>query len=398
MSKLFIHFPPGALTATDPATIAVSWRRVENDTTSAIDAPNDLDQKNSGESALGQLLDRFPAQQLVLILSAADIYLTSVTLNRQQSRHLSRALPYLLEGDLLDDIETLEFVNGKPKSNIYPVAVFNRQAMQQLVDFLIQQQATLARVLVDANLLSADAPLCWHLSDQSMLIDPEGIAVVLDHDSAAMLTGQHTNDDNNYQLIDDKQAWAIMLAGAQRPVLDLMQPRWRSKKQLQDNLAANIWQHWRTAAIAAVAIVAMGWVAMSVQYFRYQAATNALDQQSAALFQSMFPSDQATAKVRAQFRNHLSRLTASGNNTTSFLSIIERAGPALATQRLLGTRITRMQYDQRNHRMLLDVSAASYPLLQQLREQLTAAKLTAEVNVAKTQGKRVSARLNVEQG
>src|SRR3546814_4942270 len=87
---------------------------------------------------------------------------------------------------------------------------------------------------------------------------------------------------------------------------------------------------------------------------RYQTAATVWQEKSAQLFTQLFPQDRATAKLRAQFASHLARLTR-GQAGADFLGLMQAAGPVLAQQKQQGVNPQRIQYDQRNGELLLDI-------------------------------------------
>jgi general secretion pathway protein L len=397
-ASLFVHLPAGALRCDDFDHLAVHWRLHDK----AFDT-------EGGKSNLEDLVSRFTDADFHLILSVADVLMTEVQLTRQQGRHLSRVMPFLLEERLLDDPADLMFVSGRGREGNYPVVALRQADLGTMVAWCQSKGMQLVQILVDADLLAAKAPCLWRQHGEWLLLTADKQALVMDDDAVALFLrqggagddaegGSIGVDHDNIIEIDDATAWQQLILASAQPHIELMQNNWRVKRQGQVMPEAGLWAHWRPTLVASGIICCLIWFCAGVQYFRYQAASRHWDQQAASLFQELFPQDRATAKLRAQFRGHLLRLQQGAGSAGGFLPLMEAAGPVLAQEKPKGITPQRIQYDQLNGQLMLDIDASNYQILQELRDKLQAAHLQAAITVAKTQGKSVSARIRVEQG
>lgn len=383
-ANLFLHLPPGALGSPDLAALHVGWYG---------------DADHHGEALLGELLAQTSTDaSLVVLLSAADVHLSEVEMTRQQARHLKKILPFLLEESLLDNPDELLFVAGRSKNGRYPVAAVRADALQALAAFFHERKLRVERICVDADLLATQAPCLLPLAqDEWLLLMPERKAWVTDAAALELYFTQAQQAREHFTEFDTDSVWPQMLAALTTgQVIDLQQRQWQHQgsKKVQTN---GLWPRWKSTLVAAAVLLGCIWLGAGVQAWRYAHAEQEWQARSAQLFAELFPQDRATAKLRAQFKGHLSRLE-KGQSGAGFLGLMRAAGPVLAAQKKLGVNPQRIQYDQRNGELLLDIDAGSYESLQTLRSQLLAAHLQAEISVAKAQAKGVSARIKVEQG
>lgn len=381
-ASLFLHLPPGALGRPDLAGLHVNWRREDG---------------ASGASLLGELLAATPTDTgLTLLLSAADVHLAEVEMTRQQARHLKKVLPFLLEESLLDSPDELLFVAGRGQGGRYPVAAVKQAALETLALFFRDAGWRLEGMAVDADLLASHSPCLAPAGEEWLLLHGQQ-ALVLDAASLELFFTQEGVAREQFTEFDRDSVWQPLLAAIGRgQFLDLLQRSWQLQGASQQQ-ASGRWSHWRPTLLVAAVLVLLIWLGAGVQTWRYAAAERHWQAQSAQLFAQLFPQDRATAKLRAQFQSHLASLER-GQGGGDFLSLMRVAGPVLAQQKQQGVNPERIQYDLRNGELLLDIDASSYQALQTLRSQLLAAHLKAEISVAKTQAKGVSARIKVEQG
>lgn len=382
-ASLFLHLPPGALMSEDFASISLSWCRADGD---------------CGTAMLGELLAATePGCALTVLLSAADVHLTQVEMTRQQTRHIKKVLPFLLEESLLDAPDELLFVTAGKAQGQQRVAALRQSALASLAGFFRERGGWLEHICVDADLLAAHAPCLLPVGDEWLLLDRQQQALVVNAAGLNVFFEQETLARAEVTEFDQQSAWPPLLAAvASGQFIELLQRQWRPQAARQSQ-ASGLWLRWQPSVMLAAALVLLICVGVGMQAWRYNAAEQHWQTQSAQLFAELFPQDRATAKLRAQFKSHLARLQ-QGQGGADFLSLMKVAGPVLAQQKLLGVNPERIQYDQRNGELLLDIDASSYDSLQTLRNQLLAAHLHAEISVAKTQAKGVSARIKVEQG
>ncbi len=381
---LYIHLPPNTLMSDQLESLTVHW----------------YDGQQQGQAALAELLASQPnGCAITLILSVADIHLSKMALTRQQARHLKRVLPFLLEEALLDPVETLRFASGRTADGDYSVAAVAAAPLQQLALFLRDAGGVVESILVDADLLASRAPARLAMdNDEWLLITGAESASVVDSAAYQLWQAANQDDDDAVELIEGDSIWPALIAGTEeKHRIELMQREWRLKSTRSGSESTGLWFSWRLTLVAAAVILVGVLVATGVQTWRYQTATEQLKQQTAQLYKQLFPQDRATAKVRAQFRNHLRHLGGKAGGS-DFISLMRVAGPVLAKQKAQGTNPKRIQYNQRTGHLMLDIEAPDYEALRTLRDQLQAAHLTADISVAKARGDKVNARIKVGQG
>ena len=82
-----------------------------------------------------------------------------------------------------------------------------------------------------------------------------------------------------------------------------------------------------------------------------------------------------------------------GGQPSGFIGLIERVGGAIAG--MPGTTIASINYNDKGNEMRLNIVAADFEGVEQLRSRMSEAGLEAIMESSSTQGDRVSARLRV---
>lgn len=138
--------------------------------------------------------DRLP-DEIVLFLSGSLCFYKRLTMNAGQKKHLTTALPYLVEEHLAQDIETMHIVNGFPdKKSRVSVAAIPHAIIQALLALFEEYQLPLTRVMAEMQFLVSE-PECISLlldSDAVMMASPGHEAVTLDYQALSFLFPEHS--------------------------------------------------------------------------------------------------------------------------------------------------------------------------------------------------------------
>lgn len=379
---LMVRLPPGALATEAPDELVVQAGTGENG--------------DSREARLGDVAEqaRSSGQRLFLVFASADVLMTRVRLTRKQAKQLQRALPYLLEDDLLEPPEQLWYAWSRPTGDEYPVLACDRQALSRLRDWCLENGIELAGASSDAALLAHRAPL--RLADEhSVLLLPDerqALTVTLSEEAsvrAALVPGEGDWDEVTGRLavleaLEEgrrRNEYVELLHGDMRPPASGVRQDWS-------------WTRWRPLAGFAAAALVLICALLGVQQWRYERAAERARQASSELYQELFPGDRATARLRAQFRQRL-RSLGGGDAGSGFLDLMTGVGDILAEYRSQGVTTRRLQYNQREGSLQLELRADGYEAVEKVRKQLADQGLQAEIATARDDGDGVTARLRV---
>ncbi|WP_419835463.1 type II secretion system protein GspL [Endozoicomonas atrinae] len=134
------------------------------------DEPEDLEE-----------VDRLPDEVILLLGGSLCLY-KRLTINAGQKKHLSTALPYLVEEHLAQDIETMHIVNGYPDKDLQvSVAGIPHATLQAMLALFEQYQMPLTSIVAEMQFLESEPGYTCLLldNDSVMMASPgrEGIAL-----------------------------------------------------------------------------------------------------------------------------------------------------------------------------------------------------------------------------
>lgn len=374
-----IWLAPGALSSAPPETLAARW--------------------NGADGAIrhGRLADA--AEQVGgpvrLVLSVTDVLLTEVVLNRRQARHLQRVLPWMLEDQLIGVPEHFWFASGRLANGRYPVVACEKDALLRLLQACEALALQVAGVAVDAQLMAELSPCRLTVDSQTLILADgnQGLAVAeTEAEQILAVLGLSELEDQSRPMAE---LFAVMRAAIQHGrQVELLQGDLRPAEQGSGPQLSGRWKQLVMLTAACIALVVL---LMGSQIWRYRVAADQQLAQAVSTYNQLFPGDAAQpGYLENQFRSRLGRLggTASGG----FLGLIIPVGESLAGQQGAGLSARRIQYDERDNSLTLDVEAGSYDSLEVLHGRISEGGLQAEIANYRSQGESVTARLRVTTG
>jgi len=350
------------------------------------------------QGSVADLLKEAAAPSLTVVLSAADALVTEAELTRKQARHLAKILPFLLEDQLIDAPDSLWFASGKAVSGVYPVVACDREGLDRLVAAFDALGTAVTSLVVDGQLLAQpqdQPPVMVRHQGYELLLPVAGQALVVpEADAAATLALLDIDVESVRVEAAPDLLQQMPQVFAKGRYAELLHSALRPKQERSRGGVSSGWQQSAWLVAASVALVAM---LLAGQAYYYEGEAQRSRAQAASLYNELFPGDQATAVLESQFRNRLARLGAGGGGA-GFLSLMLPVGETLRGQSSNGLAARRIQYDERESALTLDVSARDYESLEALRERIGQRGLQAEIANFRSQGDAVTARLRVVAG
>ncbi len=375
-------------------TERVDWVRVAPDTEGGV---------QTGQDALADLSERAQGARVSVLVPSAEVLLTRVTLPVKNRQRLLKAIPYALEEQLAEDVETLHFALGRREDDGgMGVAVVARAQMDAWMEALgdagISPDFCVPEVLAvpwtpatwsvlpiaahwlvrtgqqDGFAVEAENAPAWLATALEEVAEAEA-AEAAEAGASPAPTGIHVYagadalsglEQLGPELLrhDEERApmvWLSLGMGNRVPI-NLLQGPYGRQEQLSWYL-----RPWRPVAalLAAWAVLQGGGVVMEGK--RMEQERHVLGVQIEDVFRSTFPDVKRVVNARVQMERKLKDLRKSrGSLQEDFLRLL--VGGTAALRQVSGVEVKRMRYQ--NGRLDLDLVLQDMSGLDPLRQAL----------------------------
>lgn len=363
-------------------------------------------------SELGQVAH---GREVIVIVPAEDVLLASVTLPKMNRSRLLQAIPFALEEQIIEDVDTLHFAAGDYRPNEpVPVLVVARTKMNDWMSLLRSWQVT-ADIMIPATFALPVVPHEWHVLANHTVIVRTGVdaGFACDKENATellvmsleglSLPPQRIRVENanpeplvlvlpvtveQTQITQEKQLEIMAFAASQSAPVDLLQGDYQSKKT----------RHLPklTSMLRAIVYLAAAWLALLFLYpvvsfgiLDRRAAD--LNSQLAVIYKHYYPDATNMAVAKDRLQQKLNKLT-SGVGENKLLSLMASIGKGLT--QASGVQLKRMDYQ--NNVMTLEIAANSSQSFSLFTDALGQQGLRVTQQNANLNGARVSATLQIE--
>lgn len=354
-------------------------------------------------------------KQVIAIVPAEEVLLTYVIMPKMNRSRLMEALPFALEEQLVEDVESLHFAVGETQADgKLPVAVVAKkriqQWMQQLQSYGVQPDQLIP--LTFALPITADTWTAVN-SDVITVRTGEYTGFVCDHANAnILLTAALASADvkpatlsiisqttiaNALQIKDiniDESLYALNALIAEcaqqavkTPHLNLLQGMFRSKKSAFPYKG----NAWRLLTYSLAAWIGLLILYPFISYCLLASRASELENEIAAIYQKHFPNGGSLASAQDKMQSKLQSLTSQTGDGRLFV-MIGYIGKAVA-----GTPTIKLkQLTFQDNRLTLEVSAASSDDFSKFNDFLTNEGLQVKQQHADLAGSRINATIVVE--
>jgi general secretion pathway protein L len=369
------------------------------------------------DEAASERLRAVLAQRRIKVCFAvpgADTRLLTLNVAPEEKKHLTRSLPFMVEEQVAADVDQLHFAFCPLDDATVAVAVAARHKMEAW-------QALLADFPGIQMWLPEPLLLPWQAGEWCVLLEGENAVVrvgecagftierhLLEHllRSVASESGvpdtvivygmdQAADTAELPAEIRDLMQWrrgnlcaALLLSEVPQLKLNLLQGAFAPRLPL-----ALWWRQWRLVAAVFAAAFGLHLVTAYAEYRNLSAQNAALRGAVEQSYRRAFPQGQVV-DAEKQLRRQLDAMGGTGQ-ASGFIALFERVGSAVAG--MPGTSIASINYNDKGDEMRLNIVAANFEGVEQLRSRINEAGLDAIMESSNTQGNKVSARLRVTQ-
>lgn len=354
----------------------------------------------------------------VLVASALDVAARRIQFSDKERRLIGKAIPFLLEDELLTDADDLHFISGNKKKNSIDIVAIEQQLLAQQLEQLQQAGIHASHCVSEYQLLPRNEE-AWQLFflQQHFVVfshDNPPLAFIPEHLSLGLesLTANYAELPATIELFADseanieqaQQAVPSALQHLLAPQLmdygQAFQQQWTKKASfwnlLQGQFAKSsewlsLLKPWRWLAVTAVIAVLLHTVLLLADLQQEKQRHEQLREEMDSVFRQAFPQGQIVDH-RRQLERLLTGLRGSRSDT-EFIRYLDNVGDVLARHKV--DVLNSLNYEQDKNELRLDMLLDSYDQLQAIINDLRELNLDVEIQNSNAQGEQLRARVRV---
>lgn len=348
--------------------------------------------------------------ELVLVVPAQKVLLQDVAFAPHERRLLRQTVPYSLEEQLLDDVDTQHFALGAVEGEQVPVAVVDKQ---WLADWLAQCRGAgldIKRVLPE-QLLLPFREHCWTLLPEAgrwLVRVGRFRGFALEPDNAAMalqLLLDHAAELPQQLLVcsdDPVDVLLPQLPDLLRGIVEVLPARSAAESLdtpvidlLQGSFARMLpwrrwWLQWQRPAIVFAAAVAVHVLVLGIQHYRLDRRNLELRQQIETVYREVEPRG-VVNDPELQLRRKLQALQS--NHGSDVLPLFQQVGAVLKS--IDGVSVQNMTYSGQQGELRLSLTAAAFKDIEAVRVAIANTGLNAQLIGSNADGDKTRAQLRI---
>jgi len=353
--------------------------------------------------------------EVVALLPAEDVLLTSIRIPITSKAKLLKAAPYALEEELAQDITQLHFALGESSHNITPVAVISHDVMSQWRQRFAKHHIELKKMTSELLVIPYTNDE-WHIQvskDKTLVRTGKYKGFIADNNNLLVLLQLAIKEEkqkpqkiviNNPENIkisfaEVKEVATIM---QKEPVSLIEQYVQSIKQQAVFNFIQGVYQPtqqattikrvWKLVAALVIAVVFVQGIGGLVEYVQLSKQNAKLGSRITALYKEVFPQATTVVAPKVRVQRQLAQLRA-GVAAGGFLDLLGKAGEALQAQ----PNVTLQGLDFSNRQLALSLEAPSFAVLEQLSNVLQRKKLIVTQQDAQSIASGVKAKLLIKE-
>lgn len=378
-----------------------------------------------------------PAFSVIGLLPTIDVTYCSARIpGRVNQATLNQALPYAVEDQLAQSVETLHIAHGARQADVYPVAVIDRYRMGEWIEVMGDwENGEIEALIPDASLLPVtesgwsavitNDQIIARYQDQLWLSLPTSELSIF----AMTLQSTQGNDSNAASAKIPLRYWCIppdaehtltqtefpeFIAPEGDPEAPTSLTTWLAENyQKHRGAPINLcqkafsvssanrskWRIWRPLGIAAALWLAVeAGINMGMGIHHHQAAER-INAETMAIYHQFFPEDTRSGPDNLQ-RVIKGQLRVAGPQTsnTSFIDLMRVTGEAHKQALKSGSDLTlrSISYNEQRGELIVDLRGGGYRQLAQFRDEVASRGLDADIGSVINNPEGTDGRLTVK--
>lgn len=355
----------------------------------------------------------------ILVVPAVDTAMRRLTFSEKEKRHIRKAIPFMLEDELLTEADDIHFVSGKLQADHVDVLAIDRVLLEQWLAGLAEAGVTPSHCVAEYQLLpdAQEAWLLFYWQGQYLVKIPDALPVAFD--AMQLDLGLSLLTDNYAEL----PAAIVLYGNDEKALEEARQQVPDALKHLLTSETADLpltWQQqfaergqdwnllhgdfapsrewvamlkpWRWAAAALLFAFILQTGLIAIEGNRYKEQYASLRKQMDTTFRQVVPQGRIVDH-RVQLERLLKTLQQGGGQGGTLISRVETIGAVLAKHEVQS--LNALNYERDEGELRIDLLVADYDQLQKIIDGLKAEAMTVEIQNSNAQGDQLRARLKV---
>ncbi|MCL1050301.1 type II secretion system protein GspL [Shewanella abyssi] len=332
----------------------------------------------SDARALSTLTERAGNRAVDVLVPASSVTLTAVELPEKGQRQAIKALPFMLEENLAQDVDELHFVVGPRQGDTLSIAVVAHEQMQNWIEWLGEAGLKVKCIVPDCLALPL-AECDWAaitFGQDILLRTGEGSGTSLNKDWLDVVLPQLLADNTGTTTVAGYTELALTGAEVKAQPLDLpMLVLARGILNAPMNLLSGVYQPkreygkhlslWRNAAIVFAVVVVLALVNKGLNIHQMNAKADAVKAQSEQIYKQVIPGSSRVVNLRAQMESYVRKMQGSGSGS-EFFAMLE--GTKAAFAQVTDLKPTSLRFDSGRSEIRMQVKAKSYDQIEKFKE------------------------------
>jgi len=356
---------------------------------------------------------------IILLADAETVVFKTVGFEDSERKLLRQTLPYTLEDDCIDDVDSLHFALGTVVENTVPIAIIKREQIEQQLHDAAEQGLELQQIVSELSFIP------WYEHSWSLVVEDEtwlvrtgeyqgfrldvataslSLQLLLDEsDQLPERLRVFCPEERHVEVLNqlpellrgmvewhDDSYWQVLAQGLSEQV---MQPK--VINLLQGSYARSLpwfkwWKLWKMALILLAAVMITQIVASYAELKILESRNIDLRAQIERSYRSVVPRG-AVMDPEKQLQRKVSEMKGAGGD--GFVVLLQQIAPVLAA--VDGLIIQSLNYTEKQSEIRLTVLANGFADVETARANLEKLGLKAELGGSSADGSKTRARLRI---
>ncbi|MBY5994004.1 type II secretion system protein GspL [Ferrimonas balearica] len=334
-----------------------------------------------GADGLSSLSERAGGRPVEVLVDSSALTLTEVTLPAKAQRQALKALPFMLEDELAQDVDQLHFVTGPREGDQLSVVAVPHGQLQRWLGWLEQAELPVKKIVPDvlALALVEETELSVLQLEQQLLVrSGAGSGMVLEPDWLALMADNLQGEGRPWALFTPLELpegieaapqplelpMQALAEGFVRTPVNLLTGAYAPAKELSKLVST-----WTRVGIAAAVVLVLVLAHRGLSWYQLEQERTALRAEGERIYKQLFPQERRVPNPRSQLE---AKVRALGGAGASGQLLPMMADLESAFAQLPEVRPTGIRFDGNRSEIRLQLTGKDFAQFERFKELASA--------------------------